>query len=557
MAKFEEEKQKLKLEELRLREAEELAKILSTKYGIPYLDLSHITIDLDSLKILPESQAREGELAVVQSVGKKLEVAVINPELPKTKQIIEELRAKKFEPELFLVSQLSLKKAFSRYKEVPAFEAAISAGIVDISPKRLEEFQAKVQGITSLKSLLAQATSLQERRKISEVLEVILAGGLSLEASDVHIEPWEAEIQLRFRIDGVLQTITTFAHPVYQLLLSRIKLISELKLNIKDHPQDGRFTIRTREVDIEVRTSTLPGPYGESISLRLLHPKTIQITLEDLGMQPYLLELLYHELDRPNGMILTTGPTGSGKTTTLYAFVKKTIEPGIEIITIEDPIEYHLKGVTQTQVNTSKGYTFSNGLRSILRQDPDVILVGEIRDFETAEIAMHAALTGHLVFSTLHTNDAAGTIPRLIDLGVKPNIIAPAINVAMAQRLVRLLCKYCAKPIKMKPEEHKKFEQELSKLPNKVEKPDLKKAKLLSPVGCEKCNLTGFKGRVGIFEAFLINDEVERLILHEPSEVVIREAALKQGMLTMYEDGILKVLRGLTSLNELERVINE
>jgi len=256
-------------------------------------------------------------------------------------------------------------------------------------------------------------------------------------------------------------------------------------------------------------------------------------------------------------MILTTGPTGSGKTTTLYAFVKKINEPGIEVITIEDPIEYHLPSVTQTQVDSEKGYDFSNGLRAILRQDPDVILVGEIRDFETAETAMHAALTGHLVFSTLHTNDALGTIPRLIDMGVKPNIIAPAVNLAMAQRLVRRICPKCQKKKELPPEEKKKLAEEIKDMPPKIERPEIDKVEFFEAVGCEACGGMGYKGRIGVYEGLLIEDEIEKLILSEPSEVALREASVHQGMLTMRQDGILKVLAGITTLDELERVVGE
>ena len=556
MAKFNEERQRKKFQELREKEAEDLAKILASKYGIPYLDLSRITIDLDSLKTITEAEAQEGQLAVFQSVGKKLQIAVKNPEFQKTKEILEGLKNKKFEPQLFLVSENSLKKALSRYPEIPAFVEA-SSGIIDVSPARLEEFQVKVKGIASLRELLTAAVSVKESRKISEVLEMILAGALALEASDIHIEPGEAKTELRVRLDGVLSELVSFPPNVLQLLLSRIKLVSELKLNIKDRAQDGRFTIRTKETDVEVRTSVLPGHYGESVVLRVLHPKTIAMKFEDLGMQAELLEIIAAELKKPNGMILTTGPTGSGKTTTLYAFVKKVDTPGIKIVTIEDPIEYHLAGITQTQVDVSKGYDFSSGLRSILRQDPDVILVGEIRDQETAQVAMHAALTGHLVFSTLHTNDAAGTIPRLIDLGVKPNIIAPAINATMAQRLVRKICKACAKEHKLTTEEKKIIKAEFASWPSKIKKPGLENATLFSPVGCEACNETGFKGRVGVFEAFQVDDKIERLILTDPSEVSIKEAFHLQGMLTLKQDGILKALGGITSLDELERVVGE
>ena len=554
MADLEESKSKSRFAELRDKEEEELAEIMAKKRGLPYLDLTSITIDLDSLKFISERDARDGKIVAFQSVGKKVSVALVNPEILKAKQIIEDMQGKRFTVELFLVSPKSLEKAFSRYAELPAFEEMKSA-MVAVSQKRLDEFQTKVKKISDLKTLLLGIGETEETRKVSEVLEMIIAGALALDASDIHVEPSEVNVAVRYRMDGVLQEAVSFPQKIYKQLLSRIKLISELKLNIKDKAQDGRFTIRTKDTDIEVRTATLPGPNGEAITMRILHPKTISLKLEDLGMNPQFYAIIQKELDKPNGMILTTGPTGSGKTTTLYAFIKTINEPGIEIITIEDPIEYHLPSVTQTQVDQEKGYDFSNGLRAILRQDPDIILVGEIRDFETAEIAMHAALTGHLVFSTLHTNDAPGTVPRLIDMGVKPNIIAPAINIAMAQRLVRKLCKACKKKTEAAPDAIKKIKAEMEKFPKGIEKPDLGKAEFFAVVGCDACGGTGYKGRIGVFEGFEIDDTIERLILTEPSESALREAAIKQGMLTMKQDGIIKLLSGVTTLEELERVI--
>ena len=275
------------------------------------------------------------------------------------------------------------------------------------------------------------------------MLEIILAGALSADASDIHIEPQEKQVRLRFRLDGVLHDILLFDYKIYNLILSRIKLVSGLKLNIHNQAQDGRFSIKINEGATEVRTSVIPEAYGESIVLRILNPKSISISFDALGIDKDLMNILEKELKKPNGMILTTGPTGSGKTTTLYAFLRKIYTPETKIITLEDPVEYHLPNIVQTQVEESIGYSFSAGLRSVLRQDPDIIMVGEIRDLETAKTAINSALTGHLVLSTLHTNNAAGTIPRLVDLGVNPASIAPAVNISMAQRLVRKLCGKC------------------------------------------------------------------------------------------------------------------
>lgn len=558
-----EEKRKEKLAALQKKEEEDLTQILAQKYKIPYLNLSRITIDIDSLKIVPEKDAGDAGLAIIQSVGKKLKIAVKNPTLPDTQKLLRSLEEKQYTYTLFLVSIASLKRAWERYQEIPS-ETTTSQGIIDISEKRIKEFSESLSDITDFKELLKLAVTKKISIKASEVLEIILAGALKLEASDIHLEPEEQKVMLRLRLDGVLREVRDVEHAIYKLLLSRIKLISELKLNIHDRSQDGRFTIRAQNTDIEVRTSVLPGPYGESTVLRLLHPKTIALTLENLGMQPLVYQMMERELKKPNGMVLTTGPTGSGKTTTLYAFIKKIQSPGTKIITIENPIEYHIEGITQTQVTPSGDYTFAKGLSAILRQDPDIILVGEIRDFETAETAMHAALTGHLVFSTLHTNNAPGTIPRLIDIGVKPNIIAPAINIAMAQRLVRRLCENCKRKDTPTKKEQAAIETALKSMPALYKKEVMKKMTTASntievfrATGCNACNNIGYKGRIGIFEAFLIDDAIEKLILENPSEAEIRKEAKRQGMLTLLEDGVLKVLKGMTSMEELERVAGE
>ena len=389
---------------------------------------------------------------------------------------------------------------------------------------------------------------------VTELLELILGGAIHLRGSDIHFEPQKEKTKLRIRIDGILHDVLTIENSLYRKILSRIKLLSGIKLNITDRPQDGRFSILIKENTIEVRASTLPSEYGETTVLRLLNPKDL-ISIKELGLRNDLLDTFLEQIKKPNGMIIVTGPTGSGKTTTLYAFLKEIQKPEIKIITIEDPIEYHLKGISQTQVAPQKGYDFASGLRSIVRQDPDVILVGEIRDLETAEISLQAALTGHLVFSTLHTNDAAGTVTRLISLGAKPFNIAPALNLAIAQRLVRKVCNKCKTFRNANEDELSKFRKNLKKLPKNVNIPEIKKG-LKIPVakGCSGCNFTGYKGRMGIFEAFLVDSELESFILTSPPVSALREKAIKKGMVTMYQDGLIKVLEGKTTIEEIERV---
>lgn len=428
-------------------------------------------------------------------------------------------------------------------------------GSITISPAVLEAAKKEVKNIAKFKELVEQYLD----QKTTDLIDMIFAGALMLNTSDVHIEPQEDQARLRIRLDGVLQDVTFFDPKIYHGILSRIKLMSKIKLNVTDKPQDGRFSILIDELPVEIRTSSLPSEYGESVVMRILNPKSL-INLDDLGLRKDLYSLFEKEIQKPNGMIIVTGPTGSGKTTTLYAFLKKIQNPEIKIITIEDPIEYHLKGVSQTQVAPDKGYDFSDGLRSIVRQDPDVILVGEIRDLETAKIALQAALTGHLVLSTLHTNDAAGTIPRLTDLGADASSIAPALNMAIAQRLVRKVCQKCSTLTKPTTEEFKELEENLKNLPSSISIPKIDKNLKIPKIkekGCEACNFTGYKGRKGVYEAFLVDDEVERFILTNPPNSAVRDMAMKKGMITMYQGGLIDIVSGTTTFEEVKRVIGE
>lgn len=386
---------------------------------------------------------------------------------------------------------------------------------------------------------------------ITEAVAILFSAATALKASDVHLESEKDDALVRFRLDGLLYDVTHIPRTAYTEVLRRIKLISDLKSNLSDVPQDGRFTIVRDGSDIEVRVSTIPSEYGETAVLRLLDPKAVALNLDQLGFRKDDLDIADKELKKPNGMVLVTGPTGSGKTTTLYAFLKQVHNSELKTITIEDPIEYHLTGIEQTQVDPKNGYDFAAGLRSILRQDPDIILVGEIRDLETAEVAMHAALTGHVVFSTLHTNDAAGAVPRLIDLGTKSSIIGPALNLVVAQRLVRKLCDDCKTETGIAPELEANIKKFIGVLPARVPKEKIS-MKLYSSKGCDKCH-NGFRGRVGVFELLQVNDELESLIAQGITEEGINGFARKQGMVTMQEDGILKALNGVTTLDEVER----
>lgn len=553
MVKFDEEKQKKRLQELHIEEAESVAKILSEKYGVPYIDLTTVPINTDALRLVPEEEARAAKVAVFKIVGKQTHIAAHSPESERTISILNSLKGRGLIPLLYIVSDRSLERAWERYKEI-SYAKESEEGVFNISNELITNYVEKLKTIASVKLLIEDALKDKKKYQTTGLIETFVSGALGTEASDIHIEPEENNVRLRFRLDGVLQDVVFFEHVVYRLVNSRIKLISGLKLNVKEEAQDGRFSIKLKDIEIGVRTSVIPGAYGETIVMRLLNPDTIKIPFESLGIEEELLKVFEHEIEKPNGMILNTGPTGSGKTTTLYSFLRKVQTPGINIITIEDPIEYHLSGITQTQTNDDKGYTFLTGLRSSLRQDPDVIMVGEIRDKETAETAIHASLTGHLVLSTLHTNSAAGAIPRLIDLGVNPKIIGSALNLCIAQRLVRLLCSVCKKKDKPTGEEIKIIDSILKTIQReKITGP----YEIWRPVGCDTCNGIGYKGRIGVFEAVLMDKEIEKLTTENPSEREIKQSAsARQGLLDMRQDGILKVLRGVTTLEELGRVVD-
>lgn len=555
MVVFNDAEQEKRLEFLRKREEEELAQVLSQKYGVEYVDLSLVAVNTEALKLIPEAEAKATEAVVFGRVGKKVSLAARAPENPKVKQLSAKLAELGYEVTVFMTSQESLGRAYQRYADL-SYATETKAGVFELSNEELEELLTKVKGLNDIGALINEAIELKRAYRITRILEVILAGGLSTSASDIHFEPGEKDVRLRYRLDGVLIDVLSFDSETYRLMLSRLKLLSGLKLNVSGEAQDGRFSIKIKGAEIELRTSIIPGNYAETVVLRILNPESIGVRLEELGFEEKLRLRIEKEITKPNGMILTTGPTGSGKTTTLYAFLRKVNNPESKIITIEDPIEYHLQGIVQTQVD-KKTYTFASGLRSALRQDPDIIMVGEIRDAEVASTAINAALTGHLVFSTLHTNDAAGSFPRLIDLGIDEKVLSSSINVVMAQRLLRKLCTVCRKERAATPQERVIIDRVLTGVIDRAlvpEKQDL--VYEAAPEGCAECHGRGYKGRIGIFEAIFMDQKIEEVLRTKPSEREIAIAAKPQGIPTMQEDGIIKVLRGVTSLEELRRVVN-
>lgn len=550
---FDDNKSNQRLSDLRQREEEDLAELIAQKYGLPYADLSGIAINTDGLKLIPKDLAEKAKIAVFDMNGKKLKIAVISPKREETVAVLNDIDQRGYSFELSIVSNRSLEKAWSRYADI-SFATESKSGSLEINSDQINEFIQKTATIEDTKKMIEEVMSMKKAFRVSRIVEIVLAGAMATKSSDVHVEPEEENARIRFRIDGVLTDIAFFDTETFKLLLSRIKILSGMKLNVKDQAQDGRFSIKIQDKEIEIRSSILPGAYSESIVMRLLNPDSLVVNLQELGIEPELQEVFNTQLARPDGLILNTGPTGSGKTTTLYAFLKQTLTPGIKIITIEDPIEYHLSGIVQTQVEHDKGYDFASGLRASLRQDPDIIMVGEIRDIETAETAIHASLTGHLVFSTLHTNTAAGAFTRLIDLGVNPKVLTSAIRIAIAQRLVRKLCPDCKKIVPLEP---KKLE--LAKaIYDGIDNPKVPWSETFYGPGdgCATCNNLKYKGRIALFEAVISDKAVEEVMQMNPSEREIRAAARSQGILDMSQDGIIKALKGMTDVAELERVIN-
>jgi len=542
------EKYAEKMEEIRYKEKEAETKSQAASTGVQYINLKGFPIAPETLKLVPEKIARENKFIPFFFGGSELRIGAINPADEKVKELTYQMAERaRANAAIYMISEQSLTLALNLYGILPQIKE-IKKG-VEINQEEIAKFRQETKSFKDLAEKIKDVP-------ITDVVTFVIAGAVESKSSDVHIEAEEDDVKVRYRIDGILQDVAKLKKEQWKQIISRIKLLSSLKLNVTNRPQDGRFTIFLDGEETDVRVSTIPTAYGESVVMRILRSASVGLKFEDLGFRGQAFEEMKRQVERPNGMLITTGPTGSGKTTTLYAILTKLNEPGVKIITLEDPVEYRLAGINQSQIDSSKDYTFAKGLKSILRQDPDVVLVGEIRDLETAETAIQAALTGHLLLSTIHTNSAAGAIPRFLSMGVKPFLLAPALNAIIAQRLIRKICPDCKEEYKPTAEESKRAKDELGTLPaGSGEKVDLNKLKFYHGKGCDKCAGLGYRGRVGIYEVFIMNKEVEQVILSaEISEYKMQEIAVKNGMVTMVQDGLLKALDGITTLEEVFRV---
>lgn len=538
-----------KMGAIKIKEKEQESARVGAAMGLPTINLKGFPISPEALVLVPEEQAKELKVICFLFTGPELRLGAMHPDDPRVQEVLFALGERnKTNPKLYLLSEESYNQGLKLYAALPKIKQLVKG--VQITEEELAQYAAQMTDFASIAEVMRKSN-------VTDVLAVVIAAALKLGSSDIHIEAEEKGIVVRFRVDGILQEVSTLAREQWSKLINRIKLIASLKINITDQAQDGRFTIFQKNKQIDVRISTIPTAYGESVVMRILNPDTIALEFEKLGFRPASLKRLTREIERPNGMIITTGPTGSGKTTTLYAILSRLNTKDVKIITLEDPIEYKVQGLNQSQIDYSKDYTFAKGLRSILRQDPDIVMVGEIRDLETAEIAIQAALTGHLLLSTIHTNDAAGAVPRFLSMGVAPHLLAPAINAIMGQRLIRRLCE-CKVAVNLEAEllgEVKAQLEAISEASGEA-KVDVTNLHFMGPKGCEKCNNSGYKGRLGVYEILIKDQTIEKAILKGSiSEYEMRDIAKTQGMITMAQDGLLKALDGLTSVEEVKKVI--
>jgi type IV pilus assembly protein PilB len=531
---------------------DELFKLKSEDLKIPLREVFPEEVPLRVLEKIPEETARHYKMIGIGESGDVLEVGMVYPEdLPAREALTFLSRQQKFNVKIFLIKPSTFEKLL---RQIRTFKKEVTVALSELEKEMTAEVKERPKTAEEI-------VKLAEEAPISKVVAVILRHAVDGNASDIHIEPGKEKMRVRFRLLGELYSSLLLPMRIHPAVVARIKILSNLKLDETRIPQDGRFSAKIEGRDIDFRVSTFPTTLGEKVAIRVLDPRVGLKKFEELGLSGRNYEVIKSEIQRPWGMILATGPTGSGKTTTLYAILQLLNKEGVNIVTLEDPVEYFIEGINQSQIRPELGYDFATGLRSILRQDPDIIMVGEIRDEESAALAIHAALTGHIVLSTLHTTNAIGVIPRLIDMGIKPYLIPPTLRIALAQRLVRRLCENCKRKVRAKKEVVDLILKEVEEMPEREKKEAESKIKkpiyVYEPVGCPKCNRTGFSGRIAVFEVLAMTDRLAEIILKEPTELKLREEAKRQGMITMMQDGILKVLDGITTIEEVIRVAEE
>lgn len=508
-----------------------LGQLIAEHYQVPYINLHHKTAPSELLQLLPEEAATTFKIFPFAKEGSILELAMEDPGDLEAREFVKRKTGLKLK--IYYANSSDLARALGQYKR----------NIKEVFTKIIEEnIQKNSQTSTSA---AAQAVDIPVIKILDTILEYAVAEG----ASDIHCEAMETEFLLRFRIDGVLRDILNLPKRIHPAIVARIKILSQLKIDEHRIPQDGRFKFKIKESFIALRVSILPAFYGENIVMRILPESARPLALEELGLTGHNLELIKSNIKKPHGLILVTGPTGSGKTTTLYSVLTILNTTEVKMCTVEDPVEYGIRRVNQTQINPAAGLTFAVGLRSLLRHDPDIIMVGEIRDQETAEMAIHSALTGHLVLSTLHTNDAASTIPRFLDMGAEGFLVASTINLIIAQRLVRKICTTCI-------EKYTPSNEMLTYLNKYFSQDEIPKV-FYKGKGCTECGKKGYKGRIGIYEILEVNESIRQLVIKEASADELNRTALKNGMTPLIKDGMDKASGGITTIEEVLRVVRE
>jgi len=525
-----------------------LFNLKSENLKINFKKVTSEEVPLEILELIPEETARYYKMIPLAKKENILQIGMVYPEDLKVQEALKFLaRQGKFNYEVFLITPSDFNELLKRYRTLK--------GEVGMA---LEELKTELK-VERVPKTTAELERLAEEAPITKIVAVILRHAVDGGASDIHIEPTREKLRVRFRLLGILHSSIILPIRIHPAVISRIKILSDLKIDETRIPQDGRFSTKINDKDIDFRVSTFPTTLGEKVAIRVLDPTTGLKKFEELGLGSRNFEAVKRAIEKPFGLILTTGPTGCGKTTTLYAFLQILNKEGVNIITLEDPVEYFIEGINQSQIRPEIGYDFARGLRHVVRQDPNIIMVGEIRDEETAALATHAALTGHIVLSTIHTNNALGAIPRLIDLGVRPYLIPPTLSCVTAQRLVNRLCDNCKAEIKPKKEIAEIILKEVENLPPQIKKGiTIKKPfKIFQAVGCKKCNREGFSGRIALFEVLEMTDTLADLTLKIPSIELLAGEAKRQGMVTMKQDGILKVLDGITTIEEVLRVAEE
>jgi len=515
---------------------------------VQYVNLRTFPVNPDVFQLLPLAMAKAAKTVPFLHSGKNISLGTTDVASEAFQKLRASFQEKGWNVTTALFSEDSYKHVLGLYQESGGKK---EEEVLKLDEQQVESFQEEAKKVSGIA---------ENYKNMSEkdILNETLLGAVKTGASDIHFQPEADVMSLRLRVDGLLHEMYRIPKEVYLKVLTQMKFNAEMKLNVGYKPQDGKFSFKVTGRSIDVRMSTLPTEYGEAVVLRLLDSKKKAVSFEDLGFLGKNKDFLEHALTKTEGMILVTGPTGSGKTTTLYSVLHRFNKPETKIITLEDPIEYHLPNISQSQIKESEGYTFALGLRAILRQDPNVVMLGEIRDKETADIAIQAALTGHIMLSTVHTNSALETLPRLLNMGVKRYLVAPAIHLIVAQRLVRKVCPHCAQKVALKPEDTALFEETIAEI--KKYQPDFEMAlptELAEGKGCNECSNTGYLGQIGVNEVLPITHEMKKMILEEVPQSQMEEQARKDGMIPMKYDAILKAMQGITTVAETHRVAED